>query len=171
MMKMRAILLFGLLAGCAGCNTAPPDTRARDQTDIKALEDRFAAAVKAKDVNAIMANYVPDQSLIVFDVIPPRQYTGADAYRKDWEGFLGGFTGPIADASISDLDVTVGGDIAFSHSIQHILGTGKDGKPSEITVRVTDGYRKVDGKWLIAHEHISVPVDLETLKPDLMSKP
>ena len=171
MTKMRAILLFGLLAGCAGCNTAPPDTKAQDTADIKALEDRFAAAVKAKDVNAIMANYVPDQSLIVFDAIPPRQYTGADAYRKDWQGFLGSFSGPIAEATISDLDITVGGDVAFSHSIQHLSGTGKDGKPFDMTVRATDGYRKVDGKWLIVHEHVSVPVDLDTMKPDLTSKP
>jgi ketosteroid isomerase-like protein len=32
---------------------------------------RFTAAFKAKDVNAIMANYVTDESLIVFDVAPP----------------------------------------------------------------------------------------------------
>jgi len=73
--------------------------------------------------------------------------------------------------TISDLDVTVGGDIAYSHSIQHISATDKNGKPAELTVRVTDGYKKVDGKWLIAQEHVSVPFDLETLKPDLTSKP
>jgi hypothetical protein len=31
-------------------------------------------------------------------------------------------------------------------------------------VRVTDGYKKVNGQWLIAHEHVSVPVDLTTMK-------
>ena len=44
-------------------------------------------------------------------------------------------------------------------------------QPIELVVRVTDGYRKVDGNWLIAHEHVSVPVDVTTGKPDLMSKP
>jgi len=36
---------------------------------------------------------------------------------------------------------------------------------------VTDIYRKINGKWLIIHEHISVPVDLTTNKADLAAKP
>ena len=63
--------------------------------DIRALEDRFVAAFKAKDVDAIMKLYVPGQALVVFDVVPPRQYVGAAAYRKDWQTFLGNFDGPI----------------------------------------------------------------------------
>jgi ketosteroid isomerase-like protein len=38
-------------------------------------------------------------------------------------------------------------------------------------LRATDIYRKVNGKWLIEHEHYSVPVDLTTAKADLTSKP
>ena len=40
----------------------------------------------------------------------------------------------------------------------------------DLTVRLTDVYRKINGNWLIVHEHVSVPVDLNTLKPDLTSK-
>ncbi len=49
--------------------------------------------------------------------------------------------------------------------------TRKDGSKFSFTVRVTDGYRKVNGKWVITQEHVSVPVDLATSKPDLASKP
>jgi len=45
------------------------------------------------------------------------------------------------------------------------------GAPLDMTLRATDGYTKKDGKWLIAHEHLSVPVDLATGKGDLSSKP
>jgi ketosteroid isomerase-like protein len=38
------------------------------------------------------------------------------------------------------------------------------------TLRTTDCYRKVKGKWLIVHEHYSVPVDLSTAKADLASR-
>jgi len=72
---------------------------------------------------------------------------------------------------MSDLSVTVDGKIGYGHSIQRTVLTGKDGKKYELTVRVTDGYRKINGKWLIAHEHVSVPVDLMTGKADLASKP
>ncbi|MGP8260725.1 MAG: YybH family protein [Acidobacteriaceae bacterium] len=166
-MKVRPILLVALLAACAGCNNSVSvpvvDTSAQDQTDIKALEDGFAAAFKAKDVNAIMAYYVPDQTMIAFDMIPPLQYAGADAYRKDWQDTFAMYPGP-ADISISGLDITTGGNVAFSHSIQKGYLTDKKGKKVEMTVRVTDGYKKINGHWLIAHEHVSIPVDPATMK-------
>jgi len=141
-----------------------------DEAEIKALEGQFAAALTAKDLDKIMAVYVPDESLFIFDVIPPRQYVGAKAYRDDWKGFLDGFNGPIK-FDMSDLSVIARGNLAFGHNIQHLTGTGKDGKPFDITVRVTDDYRKIRGKWLIVQEHVSVPVDLATAKADLNSKP
>jgi ketosteroid isomerase-like protein len=141
-----------------------------DEASIRALEDRFAAAASAGDVDAIMKAYVPNQSLFVFDVIPPRQYVGADAYRKDWAGFVGTFKGPVK-FDISDLSITTDGTMAFSHSIQHVSGTDTKGKAVDLTVRVTDVYRKIKGNWLIVQEHVSVPVDLDTGTPDLSSKP
>jgi hypothetical protein len=32
-------------------------------------------------------------------------------------------------------------------------------------------YKKINGNWLVIHEHVSVPVDLDTGTPDLTSKP
>ena len=138
--------------------------------DIRALEDRFVAAFKAKDVDAIMKVYAPDQTLVVFDVVPPRQYLGAAAYRKDWQTFLGSFDGPIT-VELTDLDVVADRNLAYSRSIQRVAGTDKHGKKLDLTVRVTDVYKKAHGRWLIIHEHVSVPVDLDTDKADLSSKP
>jgi hypothetical protein len=47
---------------------------------------------------------------------------------------------------------------------------GKDGNLIDVKFRVTDVLRKAKGKWLIVHEHVSVPVDLATGKADLASK-
>jgi uncharacterized protein (TIGR02246 family) len=138
--------------------------------DIKALEDRFVAAFKAKDVDAIMKVYAPDQTMVVFDVVPPRQYVGAAAYRKDWQAFFDSFDGPIT-VELTDLDAVTDRNLAYSHSIQRVAGTDKHGKKLDLTVRVTDVYKKARGRWQIIHEHVSVPVDLETGKPDLSSKP
>jgi ketosteroid isomerase-like protein len=63
------------------------------------------------------------------------------------------------------------GSVAYSHSIQIGKFTGKDGYKMDLVVRVTDVYRKLKGKWLIAQEHVSVPVDLATQKPDFLSRP
>jgi uncharacterized protein (TIGR02246 family) len=144
--------------------------RAEVPADVRALENRFVAAFKAKDADAIMKVYAPGQTLVVFDVVPPRQYVGAAAYRKDWQTFFDSFDGPIT-VELTDLDGAADRNLAYSHSIQHVAGTDKHGKKLDLTVRVTDVYKKARGQWLIVHEHVSVPVDLETDKPDLSSKP
>ncbi len=167
-MKLNQLLLVALLAACAGCHSAPPDTSAQDQNEIKALENRMTAAFKARDVNAIMALYTPGPDMVVFDMVIPLQYTGADAYRKDWQDFFAVYPGP-ADFSITNLDIAAGGAVAYSHSVQHASLTDEDGQEFEFTARVTDGYKKVNGHWLIAHEHVSVPVDFDTMEPDLNS--
>jgi ketosteroid isomerase-like protein len=90
--------------------------RADDRADIRALEERFVAAFKAKDPDAIMKADAPGQTLVVFDVVPPRQYVGAAAYRKDWQTFLGSFDGPIT-VELTDLDIVADRNLAYSHSI------------------------------------------------------
>ena len=150
--------------------TRPTDTKAQDIADIKEVEDRFMIAFRAKDVNAIMELCVPDHSLVVFDVTPPRQRNGAEAYRKDWEQVFSKFAGPL-EAEISDVDVTAGGDVAYISSIHHVAGTTKAGKKVDYTVRVTDGLKKINGRWLIAHTHVSFPVDMRTGKADMESNP
>src|SRR5438874_10335838 len=147
-----------------------PPAKADAQADIKALEDRFIAAVKAKDLDAIMKVYVPDQTLFVFDVVPPRQYVGAAAYRKDWQEVLDDLDGPVK-FEITDLAVVADGNLGYSHCIQHVSGKNKKGEVVDLTVRVTDAYRKIDGHWLVTMEHVSVPVNLDTGQPDLQSKP
>jgi len=168
-MKATQLLCIALLAACAGCNTTPPDTSAQDQSDIKALEDSFSAAVKARDINAIMTCYVSDPAMVVFDVVPPLQYIGTDAYRKDWQNVLDTYPGP-AEISVAGLNITTGGNVAYASSVQRATFTDKTGKQVTMTARVTDGYKKVNGHWLIAHEHASIPVDLATLKADPNAK-
>ena len=138
-----------------------------DDAHIRALEARFAAAVKARDIDAIMKVYSSD--VFVFDVVPPRQYVGAAAYRGDWMNFLSSYSGPIR-FEITDLAVSSQGPVGYGHSIQHVSGTDPQGKPSEMTVRVTDVYRKEGGVWKIVQEHVSVPVNISTGKADLTSK-
>jgi uncharacterized protein (TIGR02246 family) len=140
-----------------------------DHAQIQALEKGFNAAFEAKNPKKIMSYYAR-QGLFVFDVTPPRQHVGWADYEKDWEDLFATFPGPVTN-QITDLSVTVVGDVAYGHSIQDGHFTAKDGTKTELVVRVTDVYRKIDGKWFIVQEHVSVPVDLATMKPDPLSKP
>jgi len=168
--KRTIILTIAVLVIGASLSLAVRSASADDKADIEALEKRIQDAVKAKDVNALMANYLPGNDLLVFDVIPPRQYKGWDAYKKDFEGFLAGCA-DTPTVEFTDMAIEPAGKIAWGHSIQRIACTDSKGGKTDLTVRVTDVYRKVKGKWLIVHEHVSVPVDLATGKADLSSKP
>jgi uncharacterized protein (TIGR02246 family) len=139
--------------------------QSKDEQEIRALEDKFAAAFNAKDVDAIMKLYVPGSELVVFDLGVPLQHLGWEDYKKDWQDVFAGTKGPV-NFHITDLSIESDGKMAFSHSIQHGSLTGPDGNPMEMTVRVTDVYRKIDGKWLIVHEHVSVPIDFSGPKPE-----
>lgn len=141
-----------------------------DEPAIRALEDRFAAALNAGDIDAMMQNYVQGESLVVFDVVPRKEYRGADNYRRNWMDFFSHFKGR-PNIAITKLCITVEGNIAFSHSIQHVTGTSTQGDAVDRTVRVTDCYCKIDGNWLIVHEHISMPVNLATGKAASGTKP
>ncbi len=157
-----AVVLLGI-AFDAGAQSA-------DKAQIQALEEQLAAAIAAKDVDKVMQFYAPGDDLFVFDVIPPRQYVGAAAYRKDFEGFFATAASGPTTAQVSDLDITANGKLAFTHYTTHMVSTDKSGAKVDMVIRTTDCLRKIKGKWLIVHEHNSVPVDLASGKADLMSK-
>jgi ketosteroid isomerase-like protein len=159
-----AVILCGLAA--SSCSKAPKD----DVSQIQALEKNYIDAMNAKDLNGIMAAYVPDENLIAFDATPPRQYIGANAYRKDYADSLALFPGSI-HVELSDWKIDTEGNLGYGHGFFHFVGTDKDGKAWDSTYRLTDVYRKINGKWLIVHEHASWPVDFTTGKADLTSKP
>ena len=51
--------------------------------------------------------------------------------------------------------------MAFSHSLNRVSATTTDGEKLDMWWRATVCYRKIDGKWMVTHEHASVPFDVE----------
>jgi uncharacterized protein (TIGR02246 family) len=170
-----AALLAGQVLAASTPVTVPAAAKpvgkpaASDKAQIEALERGFMAAFNAKNVTRIMS-YYDKGGLYVFDVGTPRDHPSWDSYKKDWQDYFAENPGPI-DMKISDVAVTASGDVGYGHSIQGGYTTDKAGKRQDMTVRVTDVYRKVGGRWLIVQEHVSVPVDFTTGKPDFDSKP
>jgi uncharacterized protein (TIGR02246 family) len=144
------------------------DTSTKNATAIRELVDRFVKAVRAKDINGVMSVYAPD--MVAFDVVPPLQYAGAEAFRKPWQDVFERYQDPI-HYEVRDLSIVAGDDVAFSHSLNRISGTMKNGQKTELWLRWTACYRKTQGKWQIAHLQISVPVDLKSGKAALDLKP
>jgi len=172
MLRMRVWGLAGLCAAALAVATAHFASAAvgqsADEQAVRALQGRLATAVAAADLDAVMKEYVPGNELFVFDSDLPRQHTGWESYKKDWWGFLG--SALDIKANVEDLGVTVEGNAAFSHNLEHLTWKRKsDGSPGEMLLSVTDAYRKIDGKWLIVMEHWSIPV--QDGKAMLMARP
>ena len=91
------------------------------------------------------------------------QVQGVDAYRKNFEAWFASVQGPI-DYAIHDLRVTMSDDVAFCHSLSHVKGTRTTREKSEYWVRVTTGFQKRNGQWMIIHEHVSMPFNMDTMK-------
>lgn len=144
------------------------EDKAIDEAQIRALVEDKSKAVRAKDSDGATANYAPD--VLSFDVINPLQYIGAAAIRKRLGEWFSSFEGSIG-FEIRDLSITAGDTAAFSHSLNHVSATKTDGVKLDMWWRETACYRKVDGKWLITHQHSSVPFDMENGKASLDLKP
>lgn len=126
---------------------------ASDEARIRDLVEDWANALRAKDVDALMAHYAPD--LLAFDLAPPLQHA-RDAMRKGLEAWFPTFKGRIG-YEISGLRITAGEDIAFGHSLNRISGARTDGTQTDVWVRATICFRRIDGAWKVVHEHTSVP--------------
>jgi uncharacterized protein (TIGR02246 family) len=142
----------------------------KNQAEIKALYDRWARAFEARDIDGIMAVYAPGEDLIAYDVVPPLQYKGQNAYRKDYLQFLSQYDGPI-HVEYRDMRILSSGDLGIIHTVERMTGKLKNGQQSDLWLRATSGVQKINGKWLIVHDHISVPIDFDTGKAVLDLKP
>jgi uncharacterized protein (TIGR02246 family) len=134
---------------------------AREDAQVRQSLEALAQALSAKDVDALMAHYAPD--VVTFDVGAPLEVKGVEAYRKNFERWFASVQGPI-DYTMRDLRIATGDGVAFCHCLSHVESTRKSGEKNDYWVRVTSGLRKANGRWLVTHEHISMPFYMETMQ-------
>ncbi|HEX3404956.1 MAG TPA: nuclear transport factor 2 family protein [Acetobacteraceae bacterium] len=133
-----------------------PEPVNTEETRIKALLENWADAVRRHDLPAILAHHEPD--MVMFDLPPPLQCKGIEAYEQTWELFFR-YHKPGTAFNIQELAVIAGKDVAFATAIMH-CGPDSSSNPADkdgFLFRLTVGLRKVDGDWRIAHEHHSEP--------------
>jgi uncharacterized protein (TIGR02246 family) len=145
-----------MIAALKDTNVGLANGKTSGESEIHAVMDHLAATIRAKDVDALMAHYAPD--VLTFDLLPPLQYQGADAVRKRVSQWFSSFQGSIG-LEMLNLSITAGDDVAFCSSLNGSTGTNKDGAKIEMWWRATNGFRKIDGKWLVTHGHSSEPFD------------
>jgi ketosteroid isomerase-like protein len=124
-----------------------------DQTTIRKLIERWAAAAHDGDLATVLADH--DPAIVMFDVPPPEDgVRGLAAYEATWPGFFEWQQGASFD--LLSLEVVAGPEVAFAY------GLLRCGTPEELAavpdrrLRLTVGLRKVEGRWTVLHEHHSI---------------
>jgi uncharacterized protein (TIGR02246 family) len=127
---------------------------AGDEAAIRALVERWAAAVHAGDLDTVLADHADD--IVMFDVPPPYEgVRGIDAYREAWLPFFR--WQERASFDIEDLEVVAGDDVAFAFALLR-CGTPEDFAENPARrLRLTLGLRRDGDRWVVTHEHHSFP--------------
>ena len=125
-----------------------------DSAAIRDVVESWAAAVRRRDFGGILQNHSSD--ILMFDVPPPFQSRGIEAYKKTWDLFFSCSNSPIP-FEITEMSITAGKDVAFVVAAMRCAEQGDNGELKALDFRLTIGLRKIDGQWTITHEHHSIP--------------
>src|SRR5262245_4201900 len=128
-----------------------------DVRQIRTLIETWAAAVHRGDLDTVLADHTDD--IVMFDVPPPYDgVRGIDDYRETWPPFFE-WQAKGANFDIVELDVTAGEDVAYAHALLRCGTPAEHAAKPDNRLRLTLGLRKVQGRWVVAHEHHSFPHD------------
>jgi uncharacterized protein (TIGR02246 family) len=128
--------------------------RTTDEARIRGIVENWARAVRTKNIDGILANHSSD--VLMFDVPPPLQSKGIEAYKKTWDLFFSWSHDPVV-FDFTTMNITAGSDVAFVTALMRCTGTEANRERIELEFRLTIGLRKVGSQWLITHEHHSIP--------------
>jgi ketosteroid isomerase-like protein len=108
---------------------------------IRQRVEDWLKALNAKDIDGVMSLFAPN--LVSFDIVPPLRYVGAENKRRAWQEAFAAYTGP------------------FAYELHDFNATQPSGQITDFWLRWTACLRRIDGVWLVVHDHVSVPADLE----------
>ncbi len=121
---------------------------------VRTLVESWAAAVRRRDLEGILRNHASD--VVMFDVPPPFQSIGIEAYKRTWDTFFSWSSDPVLFDFVS-MTICAGSAVAFVFANMRCAGPGAPTERELLDFRLTIGLRKADGQWTIVHEHHSVP--------------
>lgn len=125
-----------------------------NEEQIKRLIENWTKAVRERDIKEILANH--SQDIVMYDVPPPFQSVGIEAYRKTWDLFFS-WSRDIVVFDIKEMQIITGDDVAFCFASMQCEGIDKNGEIEPLDFRLTIGLKKIGAQWIIVHEHHSLP--------------
>jgi ketosteroid isomerase-like protein len=127
------------------------------EAEVREVITNWVAAVATQDLDGTLAHHAQD--MVQFDVPPPYQgLRGIDAYRDSWPMFFDWQRDNDGIFEMVELNVVAGADVAFAYGLLR-CGTVADlAENPDNRLRFTAGLRRVDGSWVVVHEHHSFPL-------------
>lgn len=150
--------LFALHPFARGADKMSPAER----TQFKAMAYRLWTAWDSLDPSKVAEFYSKDPGNVYFD-ITPLKFTGWKQYAEEAGKNLAGAGGAKWSPNGDDFKVIKSGNLAVTTLTMNLVFTNKNGATSKMQVRDTDVWEKQSGKWLIVHEHVSVPAGSQAL--------
>jgi ketosteroid isomerase-like protein len=128
-------------------------------SEINSVVLGLASALSAGDVKAVLSYYAP--SVVQYTLAPPLRQTDDAHDPAGLEAWLATFTAP-PEREVTQLEIVTDGDVAYATSLDRMTATPVGGSQSfTLWYRATLGLRRIDGVWLVAHEHHSVPFAMD----------
>ena len=128
----------------------------QDEVAIRDIVESWADAIRRRDFDGILQNHSSD--IVMFDVPPPFQSKGIEAYKKTWDLFFSCSSDPVV-FDIITMTITAGTDVAFVVATMRCTEPGPGGVRKGLDFRLTIGLCKIGDQWIITHEHHSVPAE------------
>jgi ketosteroid isomerase-like protein len=130
-----------------------------DEVEIRQVIEGKAGALQTGDVKALLRYYAGE--VVDFGLAPPLRQLTDPQDPEPIERWLATFETPPR-REVTQLEITAGTDVAFATSIDSLSATPKGGAEGfTLWFRATVGLRKIDGHWLVTHEHESVPFEMD----------
>jgi uncharacterized protein (TIGR02246 family) len=127
--------------------------------ELRDLVDERVRAVAARDGKTLGGRAHPD--VLAYGVVGALSSTGNDAVDVQMNAWFDGYRdGP--QYTVHDLLVDADGALGYCAFVYHVKGTLNDGTEVSMAVRATLVCKRFDGRWLIVHDHESVPFDPAT---------
>lgn len=153
----KAFIAAAATAACMIGMTAPASANEADKQAIRKVLEGVASAEKGDD---LAPYYAP--GVVLFDGQLPDVYRGKETLLKNFSAQLANMKS--IKVEIEEFTAETRGDIGYAYGRQHAVINLKDGTEMRVRFRLTDILQKIDGKWMIIHEHISYPADPATGK-------
>jgi ketosteroid isomerase-like protein len=121
--------------------------------EVRELITAWVTAIQNRDIEGVMARH--DPNIVQFDVPPPYDgLRGIDQYRDSWPMFFE-WLDQGAILELVELEVVAGVDVAFGYALLRCGAPADLAANPDNRLRMTAGLHKVDGTWIVLHEHAS----------------